>query len=721
MRRARGTGLRGTGLSVRVRAGAPLLLACTLASFALLVVSQAPAAALVLPDGRAWEMVSPPEKNNSLITGIDGNPGPTLGGVLQAATNGEALIYASNGAFEEPAASPLSAQYLATRSASAWSTVNITPTIGSESYNITGAGGPYKAFSSDLSSGLLLNGGKPTPIESPPPPNTNGPEGYQNYYVHELDAGIDGGFQAVLTSTPSEPASAFGLEFQGATSDLAHIVFSTDEALTPNAVANGFRNLYEWSDGQLQLVNILPEREQGTPNAVLGENHNGDPGGGLHAISDDGSVVFFTDEQNLYARVSNTSAVQVDMSREEGLESGGGLFQTASSDGSRVFFTDDRRLTSDSTTERGGSSDLYEYDLKSGQLSDLTVADPLGAGVQRVLGASEDGSYVYFVANGVLAEGAPPRGACCNLYVWHRSTPTDTITHIATLSEDDNREAIESRPENKEEPDDWAPEIANRTSRVAPDGQHLVFMSDGSLTGYDNRNAETGQPVQEVYDYNAGTGILSCASCNPSGARPRGGSNIPAGTQFEGKSAIYQSRVLSDLEGRARVFFDSSDALIPRDTNGEQDVYEWEEGGRGNCHDARGCVGLISSGTGSGESSFVDASASGNDVFFLTGAELVPQDTDQLLDLYDAREGGGFPIPPAATPPCEGEACAAPPSQAPASGAPLSASYTGVSNPPPRGSKPAARPKHRSKPKKKHGRKAKRGAKKTSHSQGKRR
>ena len=59
-------------------------------------------------------------------------------------------------------------------------------------------------------------------------------------------------------------------------------------------------------------------------------------------------------------------------------------------------------------------ADLYACELPDEAtkctLKDLTVgrfgesADVLG-----VLGASEDGSYVYFVANGVLAAGASPR------------------------------------------------------------------------------------------------------------------------------------------------------------------------------------------------------------------------------------------------------------------------------------------------------------------------
>ena len=47
---------------------------------------------------------------------------------------------------------------------------------------------------------------------------------------------------------------------------------------------------------------------------------------------------------------------------------------------------------------------------------------------------------------------------------------------------------------------------------------------------------------------------------------------------------------------------------------------------------------------------------SGRDVFFSTQDRLVPQDTDTLLNIYDARENGGFPAPLSATG-CSGDAC----------------------------------------------------------------
>jgi hypothetical protein len=91
-----------------------------------------------------------------------------------------------------------------------------------------------------------------------------------------------------------------------------------------------------------------------------------------------------------------------------------------------------------------------------------------------------------------------------------------------------------------------------------------------------------------------------------------------------------------------------------------------------------GCLSLISSGKGGGDAEFLDASASGSDVFFTTASSLVPQDPG-LIDIYDAREGGGFPPPAAEKPPCEGEACQSPPA-APQDPTPASSGFEGQGN-----------------------------------------
>ena len=181
------------------------------------------------------------------------------------------------------------------------------------------------------------------------------------------------------------------------------------------------------------------------------------------------------------------------------------------------------------------------------------------------------------------------------------------------------------------------------TSRVSPNGRYLAFMSERSLTGYDNIDvseaeteegvAESGgsvevktkvHPDEEVFLYDAGSGshppTLVCASCDPTGARPVGSTGgesrdsrewndraiwaerwvagaVPGWTPENNISALYQSRYLSNS---GRLFFDSHDALVPADVNGTEDVYEYEP------------AGIESPG---GKLQCSQASASGSDVF----------------------------------------------------------------------------------------------------------
>jgi hypothetical protein len=149
---------------------------------------------------------------------------------------------------------------------------------------------------------------------------------------------------------------------------------------------------------------------------------------------------------------------------------------------------------------------------------------------------------------------------------------------------------------------------------------------------------------------------LLCVSCNPTGERPEGSASIP-GAAANGSLRTYKPRVLS-ASGR-RIFFDSADRLAVTDADSVSDVYEWEAAGSGDCTRAPGCVGLLSEAR-EGGASFLDASSSGDDVFFLTGESSVGADPGSI-DIYDARVGGGLPEPekPFA---CFGDACQALPS-----------------------------------------------------------
>jgi hypothetical protein len=332
---------------------------------------------------------------------------------------------------------------------------------------------------------------------------------------------------------------------------------------------------------------------------------------------------------------------------------GGPQFQTASSDDSRVFFTDPERLTEDSTAESptptGG--DLYVYEEASRKVTDLTVDHNASESAEvqgTVPGAGEDGSAVYFVARGVLstapnAEGASPVAGSENLYVVERAgAGWGAPKFIAALSSDD-------RP-------DWGGEeeassnLGRLTARSSPNGRYFTFMSQRSLTGYDNRDVSPGAPRDaEVYLFDAASGRLECASCRPSGARPHGvfdpagnvspgllvdrrrsweerwlAASVPGWTTQSVVLAPYQSRYLSDS---GRMFFNATDGLVPQDTNKVMDVYQYEPPGVGSCStksttyssSSAGCVNLISSGGSKEESAFLDASENGNEAFFLTG------------------------------------------------------------------------------------------------------
>ena len=277
---------------------------------------------------------------------------------------------------------------------------------------------------------------------------------------------------------------------------------------------------------------------------------------------------------------------------------------------------------------------------------------------------------------------------------------------------------------------DWSGQggssLSKLTARVSSNGQWLAFMSQLPSTGYDNADAVSGKADEEVFLYHAeedGSGRLVCASCNPSGARPHGvgygentrigganvwengtwlAANIPGWTPYALGTAIYQSRYLSD-EGR--LFFNSNDALVAEDINDNQDVYEYEPTGIGDCVQANrlyhavtdGCLGLVSSGVATGESAFLDASESGSDVFFLTNEKLVSQDIDGALDVYDAHACTSTApctllptVPPACT---TADACRTAPLPQPAIfGAPASATFAGAGNPVPSGPSATVKP-----------------------------
>ncbi|HET8862915.1 MAG TPA: hypothetical protein VFM94_06680, partial [Solirubrobacterales bacterium] len=366
------------------------------------------------------------------------------------------------------------------------------------------------------------------------------------------------------------------------------------------------------------------------------------------------------------------------------------FFWRGTPDGTKALF-------SEPPLDGGEEDELFEFSLarlKAGEPARRKLADE----VVGVLGASDDLSRIYFISRQALP-GTGGKAGEPNVYLREEDGAGEaSFRLVATVSKGDAG-AVE--PGASFPAYDLAEERPYlRATRVSPDGAWLAFNSRAKLTNYDNTDTATGKPAVEVYAYDAEADELHCASCNPSGARPVGAEmGIPYNPRNLRTSVIaaawiptwehpnYASNVLSGQGGR--LFFNSSDQLVPRDANGAQDVYQWQVAGSGGCTASSpsyfpqngGCVDLISSGESQHESEFWEASPDGEDVFFTTASSLVPPDPG-LVDLYDARVGGGFPQLPEAGE-CEGEACQSPPAP-PDFGAPASTTYSGPGNPPPR-------------------------------------
>jgi len=634
---------------------------------------------LELPDCRAYEMVSPVEKNNNDATEGEILSSAYNGFVSRAAVSGEAIEFQSPGSFADPAGSKIENEYISRRGPVGWSTESITPPLEAYELRLDSA---YQSmvFTPELSKGVA---------ETDAPLSSEATAGFWELYL----ANFANGAYQLLSNAPTEqrPYTDEALFVQGASIDLSHVVFTSNPRGAP---------VYEWVEGK------------GTPTPV-NVNNNGELAGEVgfvgatlgnlwHAVSSDGSRVFFSNgglyvrenagqEQSPLNREGNctvpTGACTVEVSASQrGVPDPNGpqlaRYWGASADGSKVFFTSSEELTDNAYTgPADNAANMYEYDLESRRLTDLTVdtADVAeGAAVQGVAQISEDGSYVYFVAKGVLsgknAEEQQPVAGQPNLYVSHEG---GAPTFIATLAE------------GSADAEDWATfptgEVGgplDSSAVVSPDGTRLAFISHRSLTSYDNvmsdgagcgihaaTRLEEPPACDEVFEYDAVTDRLVCVSCNPSGARPIGPSSL--NTVTAGDIGLYRVHNFTEDHG---LLFQSSDALVPRASDGRQNVYEYEDGS----------VYPISDVAGNQNSFFMDASVSGNDVFIATADRLVAHDRDNRIDVYDARVGGGFPEL-VSVPPCDnGDSCKPPASsQSAVFGAPASATFSGAGSPAP--------------------------------------
>jgi hypothetical protein len=629
-----------------------------------------PVAPVGLPDGRGFEMVTPVESEDMNVYVLKAEEAMTFNELhngagtdfttdkpMRAAPDGHAVTYRASPAAGGSPNYNFGDAYLAVRSASGgWTQTNLQPNGRLET--------EFYGFSPDLSVGV---------VDSNTRLSESVPASLEKYHVLYADHLGAGGLSPFFTVTPELSPFAFGgrtenhrLTYAGASGDLKHLMFEANGALTAKAKENPptgseSMDLYDSVNGEVFLVNVLPGGAVNA-NASFGAQATSSSGSpnAVGAISSDGSRIYWTDEDTgtVYVRLNATQPPSPLGGKGEcvvpadactlAVSAGAASYWTTSVDARYAYYTE------------GG--DLYRFDAQNADRAALTS----GASVVGVAGVSADGEYVYFAARSTLTgangEGKAPVVGAENLYVLHAG-----VLAFIGIGESKNVEPV----------------IGARTAEVTADGGSLVFMSPESLTGYNNAG------MDEVFAYDARSGRLACASCDPSGEPPiytiprlsfLAAAYLPfrpePGRPGDGfRDGAYQGRWIS-ADG-SRVFFDSNEPLVPQDRNARQDVYEWERDGSGTCGRAGGCIYLLSGATSTGNSYLLDASATGDDVFIVTRAKLVPQDTNEYFHLYDVRVGAPQPLAQQA---CSGTGCQGVPGAPPLFATPSSVTFNGSGN-----------------------------------------
>jgi hypothetical protein len=580
-----------------------------------------------LPECRAYEMVSSPYKE-----GFD---------LISSTFSDDGIVdYGSTGSFSGNGMDYAVNEYLGVRTPEGWETrsVNEPGTLYDQAVPA------QSVFASDLRSSVI--GLRPREQSG----------GESNFYVRDFNGNYT---QVGEGPTPQGPAPhappflAGALLVSYASDDLSHIVFGGWEY---SGVGNA---------AVLSQVNL-----DNNGATVPGESCP-------DTISGDGRVVVFStgcqltaEIPRVWARLGRTVTVLVSGSEctRSPSDPGGtcnGLspasFAGGAADGSRLFFTTAQQLVNGDTDQ---TDDLYECDIPPGTPAPVGTANPCasltavsgaasGANVENVVRVSEDGSRVYFVADGAVLAGNPGANdetavaGSHDLYVWTKDAahPSGTTTFVAGLESNDLAGA-----------------------QTTSDGRYLIFTTANALVSSGPVADTDGRA--DLYRYDAETGTMLRLSPSISGS----GGNDPGFDVITRGPAPGRSANSISADG-SMVVFATAEALSPQDTDGVTDVYLW--------HDGR--VSLIS--RGGGELPWIDAS--GQNIYLVTERPLAVADRDVNTDIYDARIDGGFDLSSPA--PCSGEACQGQPSTPPAStAAPASETLQGAGNPPQTAPQPAA-------------------------------
>jgi hypothetical protein len=639
-----------------------------------------------LPDCRAYELVTPAVKeDNSFIFGAYG-----FG-------DGEHVFFASilplpgakNGSEERA---------LSSRTPAGWMTTPLTVAQGHGVYQGVNSTGSV-SFTSDFSAGFIGT----TYAADPRDQNIR-----SDVYRVDIPSGSasleslpdTGPMTEELYGYSEEEEAPLGSFVEGNSADGSHVFFETLSHLptAPGTPADthvaGAAELYERYDEHTYAVGVLPDgrtdpcgAEIGDGGGVAWEYYDHDRAG---AVSPDGSNVVFHTNDAIPATPECPSFSNQFYLSEPDL--GGGLYlreddgtpqaKTVELPGKYYLGRTADGLTVLSTGGPGGNAEgepIYEYNVPTGQVTTV--------GHGALIGYSDDGSVVYYVTH--AAEIEPHLSGESQLEVYDHGV-TKTVPGAGAEYAGGLYRQFQST------------EASGQLPVTTPDGSKILFLDRADLAGYDTFGptcAEGPRPgnCAEAYIYDLNTGSFTCVSCNPSGAPPVASASLYRVTS---ETALFSPSPPLLSEDGSRAFFETTEALVPQDTNGVSDVYEWENG-----H-----IYLISSGQG-GEygggvegssisslgSTLAGASSNGDEVFFTTIDRLVPQDEEDSRAIYDARVDGGFPYTPVGHG-CDSGQCQGPQTPAPVFAPPASSTFVGVGNPAWEASEPAAKTKKVARP-----------------------
>lgn len=577
------------------------------------------------PEGcYVYEMVSPPDKGAGEVQG-----GAKLGG-FRAGEAGDRIIFPMNNSYGGAGYFFIQNSFFAARTVAGWGTTPaILPFQLATNYTQPGHVVPEPlGMSPD---------GRQTIVATNVDPETGAPLAAPSLYKVDLDT------QSAMRVSEAPVGGLWSApvgEVAGAR-DWSSVYFGTTSQLTsdatPPALVASSRKLYRFDEeGGLELASRTQDGLPGPGFLVSDVTQPSDPPSLNGSVSADGSVLFFSPQTGSQARVLRREAgepfatlVNASENDDLAIASGPAQFQGASDDGNSVVVRSIQPLVTGMAATPGANLFLYEHSNDPVNDQNLTLltddqepSDGATAGAYRVLGMSKDGSIVYFTTSGQIVAGGET-GAFGKLYRWEDGQ----VEYISRVG-------------------DSASDRAAGGTSVSDDGRYAVFLNSGQgLTAEDNGG------FLQVYVYDAVAGNLRCASCRVEGANAAHASF--GRTPNTAAVTLLPRRNLTD---GGRVFFEATDPLLPRDTNGKTDVYMWHDGE----------LSLISSGRHPDGARFADASRDGHTVFLRTRARLSGWDTDDRADLYAARVNGGLPEPvPPNTAPCAGEEC-----QGPAGGAP---------------------------------------------------